>query len=140
MRKNKYGAKKITDTETGYVFDSKKEYRRWLELRIMEKTGRITKLQRQVKFVLIPAQYERYERYSDKTGKRLKDGMRCVEKETSYVADFVYEIAGKTFVEDTKGFRTADYIIKRKLMLQVHGVKIKEGRHGQMGNAGQCEG
>lgn len=126
MRKNKYGAKKITDTETGYVFDSKKEYRRWLELRIMEKTGRITKLQRQVKFVLIPAQYERYERYSDKTGKRLKDGMRCVEKETSYVADFVYEVAGKTFVEDTKGFRTADYIIKRKLMLQVHGVTVRE--------------
>ena len=126
MVKNKYGAKKITDTETGYVFDSKKEYRRWLELRLMEKTGRITKLQRQVKFVLIPAQYERYERYSDKTGKRLKDGLHCVEKEVSYVADFVYEVAGKTVVEDTKGFRTADYIIKRKLMLQVHGVKVKE--------------
>lgn len=126
LRKNKYGAKKITDPETGYVFDSKKEYRRWQELRFMEKAGQITKLQRQVKFVLLPAQYERYERYSQKTGKRLKDGVRCLEKEVSYIADFTYEQAGKTVVEDTKGFRTADYIIKRKLMLWLNGIGIKE--------------
>lgn len=126
LRKNKYGAKKITDPATGYVFDSKKEYRRWQELRFMEKAGQIQNLQRQIKYVLIPAQYERYERYSGKTGKRLKDGIRCLEKEVSYIADFVYEQAGKTVVEDTKGFRTADYIIKRKLMLSVHGIKIKE--------------
>ena len=126
LRKNKYGAKKITDPKTGYIFDSKKEYRRWQELKFMERAGQITGLCRQVKFVLIPAQYERYERYSSKTGKRLKDGMRCLEKEVSYIADFVYEQAGKSVVEDTKGFRTADYIIKRKLMLQVHGIKIQE--------------
>lgn len=126
LGKNKYGAKKITDQATGYVFDSKKEYRRWKELRIMEGAGQILNLQRQVKYVLIPAQYERYERYSVKTGKQLKDGVRCLEKEVAYIADFVYEQAGKTVVEDTKGFRTADYIIKRKLMLQVHGVKIRE--------------
>lgn len=126
MRKNKYGAKKITDPETGYVFDSKKECRRWQELRFMEKAGQIIQLQRQVKYVLIPAQYERYERYSEKTGKRLQDGVRCLEKEVSYLADFVYERAGKTVVEDTKGFRTADYVIKRKLMLHVHGIKIQE--------------
>lgn len=126
MRKNKYGAKKITDPVTGDVFDSKKEYRRWQELSFMEKAGQIGNLQRQVKYVLIPAQYERFERYSNKTGKRLKDGIRCLEKEVRYIADFVYEQAGKTVVEDTKGFRTADYIIKRKLMLWVHGIKIKE--------------
>jgi hypothetical protein len=124
--KNKYGAKKITDLETGFVFDSKREYRRWQELRFMEKNAQITGLQRQVKFVLIPAQYERYERFSTKTGKRLKDGIRCLEKEVSYVADFVYEKAGKTIVEDSKGFRTADYIIKRKLLLQVYGIKVRE--------------
>lgn len=126
LRKNKYGAKKITDPETGYVFDSKLEYRRWQELRFMEKNGQLLGLQRQVKYVLVPAQYERYERFSNKTGKQLKDGIRCLEKEVSYIADFVYEQAGKTIVEDTKGFRTADYIIKRKLMLQVHGIKIQE--------------
>ena len=126
MGKNKYGAKKITDPETGYVFDSKKEYRRWQELRLMEKAGQIQNLQRQVKYILIPAQYERYERYSQKTGKRLQDGVRCIEREVGYISDFVYEKAGKTVVEDTKGFRTADYKIKRKLMLHVHGIKIQE--------------
>lgn len=126
LAKNKYGAKKITDPETGFVFDSRKEYRRWKELRLLERTGIITGLDRQVKFVLIPAQYETYERYSDKTGERLKDGTRCCEREVCYIADFTYNQNGKAVVEDTKGFRTADYIIKRKLMLHVHGIRIKE--------------
>lgn len=126
MAMNKYRAKKITDPSSGLVFDSKKEYRRWQELRFMEKAGQITNLQRQVKFVLIPAQYETYERYSAKTGKRLQDGIRCAEREVSYIADFVYDQAGKVVVEDTKGIKTKDYIIKRKLMLERHGVKITE--------------
>ena len=130
LGKNKYGAKKITDQETGYVFDSRKEHRRWLELRLMEKTGQITGLQRQVKYMLIPTQYERYERYSPKSGRKLKDGVRCLEKEVSYLADFVYEQAGKTIVEDCKGYRGggayAVFTIKRKLMLQVHGIQIQE--------------
>ena len=49
-----------------------------------------------------------------------------MERPCTYVADFVYKEGGKTVVEDTKGFRTKDYIIKRKLMLQVHGIRIKE--------------
>lgn len=92
---------------------------------LLEKAGAITDLQRQVKFVLIPAQYETFERYGKK-GQRLKDGQRCIEKECAYVADFVYTENGKKVVEDTKGFRTKDYIIKRKLMLWVHGIRIKE--------------
>lgn len=107
-------------------FDSLKEYRRFCELRLLERAGKVTDLQYQVKFVLIPTQYERFERYSAKTGKRLKDGIRTAEQEVSYVADFVYTQDGKQVVEDSKGFRTADYIIKRKLMLHVHGIKIKE--------------
>lgn len=43
-----------------------------------------------------------------------------------YIADFVYHEDGMQVVEDTKGVRTADYIIKRKLMLWVHGIRIKE--------------
>jgi hypothetical protein len=35
-------------------------------------------------------------------------------------------VTGETVVEDTKGFRTKDYVIKRKLMLWVHGIKIHE--------------
>lgn len=120
----KYGNRKIT--ADGMVFDSKKEYLRWCELCLLERAGHITDLRRQVKYELIPAQYEEYERYSEKTGKRLKNGLRCVEKECAYIADFVYKQDGKTIVEDTKGYKTEKYIIKRKMMMYFHGIKIHE--------------
>lgn len=123
FNKNKYGNKKIT--VDGEVFDSKREYKRWCELRLLEKAREIQDLKRQVKYILIPAQYETYERYGKK-GQRLKDGERCIEKECAYIADFEYSQDGKKVVEDTKGKRTKDYIIKRKLMLYIHGIKIKE--------------
>jgi hypothetical protein len=82
-----------------------------------------------VKFVLIPRQIETFERYGAK-GQRLKDGERVIEKECSYVADFVYYNleSGKIVVEDTKSepTRTKDYRIKKKLMLWVHKIKISE--------------
>lgn len=125
MKQSKYGSQKVT--VDGITFDSRKEYKRFCELSLLERAGEVTDLQRQVKFVLIPAQYEEYERYSPKTGKRLKNGRRVVEHECSYIADFVYKNkAGETVVEDTKGFRTTDYIIKRKLMLWIHGIRIQE--------------
>jgi hypothetical protein len=108
------------------VFDSKKERDRYVELCLLEKAKEIRNLRRQVKFLLIPKQVEYYERYSEKTGKRLQDGVRVLERECYYIADFVYEQTGKTIVEDTKGYRTPDYIIKKKLMLCVHKIKIKE--------------
>lgn len=77
------------------------------------------------KKVLIPSQCEKVERYS-KNGKRLSDDFRCVERKVSYVAEFVYYQDGKMVVEDTKGFKTDAYIIKRKLMRYVHGIAIKE--------------
>lgn len=118
--KSKYGNKKIT--VDGVTYDSQKELNRYTELRLMERYGKISNLQRQVKFMLIPAQYE-----PDTVGKRggVKRG-KLIERECSYVADFVYTEDGKQVVEDTKGFRTADYKIKRKLMLYVHGIRIKE--------------
>lgn len=109
MNWTKYKSKK-TEVD-GVTFDSKKEAKRYQELRILEKAGEITDLQRQVKYELIPAQ-------------RI-DG-RVAERKVEYVADFVYTQDGQTIVEDTKGFRTKDYIIKRKLMLWVHGIRIKE--------------
>lgn len=121
---SKYHSRKIT--RDGEVFDSVKEYRRWCELKLLERAGEITDLKRQVPFELIPAQYEPFERYSAKTGKRLKDGKRCVEQSVVYNADFVYLQNGKQVVEDTKGMRTEKYIIKRKLMLWVHGIRIQE--------------
>lgn len=108
------------------IFDSKKERDRYVELCLLEKAKEIRNLRRQVKFLLIPKQVEYYERYSEKTGKRLQDGVRVLERECYYIADFVYEQNGKTIVEDTKGFRTPDYIIKKKLMLYIHKIQIKE--------------
>ncbi len=121
---NKYHNKKIT--ADGLVFDSQKEYRRYRELLLLVKAGKIHDLFRQVRFELIPAQYETYPRYSEKSGKRLADGTRCVEKAVNYVADFVYWEGDQMVVEDVKGVRTDAYILKRKLMLERHGVKIRE--------------
>lgn len=124
MTRNKFGNRKVTID--GMTFDSKHEYQRWKELTLLEKAGKIQGLFRQVKFELIPAQYERYERISQKTGKQLADGQRCVEKAATYIADFVYWEGDRMIVEDAKGVRTPEYILKRKLMLARHGVKIRE--------------
>lgn len=117
---NKYRNKKVV--RNGITYDSKKEADRHAVLRLLERAGKIRDLQRQVKFVLIPAMYE-----PDTVGKRggIKKG-KLIERECSYIADFVYEENGKKVVEDTKGFRTADYKIKRKLMLFMHDIRIKE--------------
>lgn len=117
-----------TRTADGILHDSSKEAKRWNELKLLERAGVITGLQRQVKYPLIPKQEQTYERISPKTGKRLKDGVRTLEQECAYVADFVYQDAktGELHVEDTKGVRTKDYIIKRKLMLWLYGISIKE--------------
>ena len=121
--KNKYKALKCS--ANGITFDSRKEMRRYQELSLLERAGHITNLQRQVKYVLIPSQYKVYERYG-KNGQRLKDKKQLLERECSYIADFVYEINGNVIVEDTKGMKTKDYIIKRKLMLYIHGIRVKE--------------
>lgn len=107
----------------GEVFDSAKEYRRFCQLELLEKAHKISDLRKQVKYVLIPTQRE-----PDTTGPRggVKKG-KVIENECAYIADFVYvNDKGETVVEDTKGFRTKDYIIKRKLMLYMHGIRIQE--------------
>lgn len=125
----KYKNKKITiDGET---FDSRKEYCRYVQLNHMERMGQISNLQRQVRYELVPTQYESVPRYSEKTGQRLKDGQKLVEHGVYYVADFVYSLKdGATVVEDVKGYKEgsayAIFSIKRKLMLKVHGIKILE--------------
>lgn len=116
---SKYHSRKIT--RDGITFDSVKEYQRYCELSLLERAGTITDLQRQVKFVLLPAQHRQM---FDRKARKWKS--RCVEREVCYIADFVYQQDGKTVVEDTKGFKTKDYIIKRKLMLYIHNIQIKE--------------
>jgi Protein of unknown function (DUF1064) len=49
------------------------------------------------------------------------------ERAVEYRADFVYrDKVGELVVEDAKGVRTKDYVIRRKLMLSVHGIRIRE--------------
>lgn len=117
---NKYSNKKIV--VDGIAFDSKREAKRYSELLLLEKAGAITDLKRQVKYILIPTQRE-----SDEIGARggIHKG-KLIEKECAYYADFVYQQDGETVVEDTKGMRTTEYVIKRKLMLYMHGIKIRE--------------
>ena len=106
-KQSKFRAEKIA----GY--DSHREYRRACLLKAMQRSGIISNLREQVKFTLVPCQ-------------RGPDG-KLLEREVAYIADFVYtDSDGNTVVEDTKGFRTPEYIIKRKLMLSVHGISINE--------------
>jgi len=93
----------------GIRFDSKREANRYAELKILEKAKVISNLQLQVAFPIIPAQ----------TG-----GLRK-ELAASYVADFVYMENGKQIIEDTKGVKTKDYLLKRKLM-KLQGLEITE--------------
>ncbi len=88
----------------GIRFDSKKEAMRWSELKLMEASGEIEGLQRQVRWTF-PIQTD--------TG-------RCY----AYVADFCYVRHGRLVVEDTKGFETDVSKIKRGLMRYFHGVEV----------------
>ena len=109
------------------TFDSKKELCRYKELLLLKEAGEIQNLQTQVKFVLIPTQRDTStEVYKKGVNKgKLKPG-KVIEKECCYIADFVYSENGKMIVEDTKGVKTKEYIIKRKLMLYTYGIRIKE--------------
>ena len=108
--RSKYGNRKVT--RDGLTFDSIKEYRRYCELRLLERAGEVAELRRQVKFELLPSQRV--------------DG-KVVERPVTYIADFVYtDKDGQQVVEDTKGVRTKEYIIKRKLLLHKYGIRIQE--------------
>lgn len=107
--RNKYHAKKTSFR--GETFDSKREVERYAQLLLLQRAGKIANLTRQEAFVLIPSQYI---------------GGKCVERPCVYKADFVYQQNGEKVVEDAKGVRTPEYIIKRKLMLYIHGIRVKE--------------
>lgn len=96
--KNKYHAQKTV--VNGITFDSKKESKHWLKLKYLESTGVISNLQRQVSFELQPA-------YVNNQGKKIRA--------INYIADFVYEQDNKIYVMDSKGMRTKEYILKRKM-------------------------
>ena len=124
---NKYGNKKVVID--GEVFDSKREAKRYQELKLLERCGAISDLKRQVSYELIPTQKEESTRVYTKGRKKGQpiEG-KVIEKAVTYIADFTYidSATGKLVVEDSKGMRTRDYILKRKMMLYFHGIKIQE--------------
>lgn len=123
----KYHNKKVV--VDGIEFDSQKEGHRYKELRLMERAGKINQLRLQVPFELIPNQYETV---TVQLKTKTKQVQKLVERKVEYVADFVYNDleSGETVVEDVKGYRLggayAVFQIKRKLMLQVYGIKVRE--------------
>ena len=98
---SKYNSRKVT--VDGITFDSKKESRRYLELKQMEAAGEIHDLQLQVPFELIPS-FE-----------IMIDGKKRKRRKMQYIADFVYYINDVRIVEDVKGRKTDVYNIKKKL-------------------------
>lgn len=90
----------------GIEFDSQKEAHRWGVLKLRAYAGEITELERQVRFPL-----------------RVNGQEICC-----YIADFTYREAQKPglVVEDSKGIKTRDYLLKKKLMSAIHGIEILE--------------
>ena len=107
----KYHSRKVT--VDGIVFDSHREARRYMELLLLLRAGEISHLEMQKKYTLIPAQ------------KKPSGG---TERACTYTADFVYKDkrTGEETVEDAKGMKTQQGIIRRKLMLYIHGIEVKE--------------
>lgn len=101
MAYNKYGNKKVK--VDGHTFDSQKEARRYKELKLLERAGKIKDLELQPMFELIPT---------------IRTETETLRK-TVYKADFRY-VDTKTkgvVVEDVKGFKTDVYKLKKKMLL-----------------------
>ena len=114
-KKPKYGNLKAE--EDGHKFDSQKEYKRYKQLRMLERTGQIKDLQHHVKFEIAPAVH-----FPSKKSPSLP---------RYYEADFVYTITktGQRIVEDVKSTTTAKnqlYLLKKHLMMDKHGIEIQE--------------
>lgn len=123
--RSKYGNRKAS--VDGIIFDSVHEAERYLVLKDRMKRGEISLLKLQVPFELVPAQREEGKEYVRGPRRGQKRPGKVIEHSVTYKADFTYwDKDGNFVVEDAKGVRTKEYIIKRKLMLFVHGIKIRE--------------
>lgn len=97
----------------GIKFSSKKEAREYSRLKLLQDRGDIKGLKIQVKFDFPIG------------GKvvRFVDSNRIL----TYIADFEYfDMYGNRKVVDVKGFKTRDYLIKKALMMAVHGILVEE--------------
>lgn len=108
-RHNKYRNQKVT--LDGITFDSARERDRYAELKLLLRSGSITDLKLQPVFELVPA---------------IREDGKLVQRAVTYRADFSYRQDGELVVEDAKGVRTDVYVLKRKLMMYVYGIDVKE--------------
>ena len=118
-KKSKYKNRKVV--RDGIKFDSEREAERFGELKVLRAMGKIRNLRLQANFTLV-------EGYKTIEGKRIKPMV--------YRADFTYERAtepdrnGTVYwlreVEDAKGTKTKDYLLKKKLMQDKFGITIRE--------------
>lgn len=110
-KRSKYGNKKVT--VDGITFDSLKEANRWRELKLLVMGKAITNLRRQVKYQLVLS---------------VRQNGKVVQRAINYYADFVYidTRTGKEVVEDVKGHKTEVYKLKKKMMLDKYGIRIRE--------------
>lgn len=104
-------AQRVMPNGEVHTFDSQKEARRYDELRLLLLAGKISDLKLQPEFTL-------KESYITAQGER--------SRAIRYAADFSYRMNGEYIVEDAKGHRTRDYIMKKKLMQEIHGISVKE--------------
>lgn len=100
--KSKYG--NTPTVVNGIRFDSKREAGHWQELLLRQSVGEISGLRRQVRFAL-----------------EVSEQLIC-----TYVADFTYSENGKMVVADSKGAKTREYILKKKLMRACWDIEIVE--------------
>lgn len=118
-KRSKYGNRKVV--RDGIKFDSEREAARFTELKVLQAMGRIRDLRLQANFTLV-------EGYMTIEGERIKPMV--------YRADFTYERAAEPDcngtvhwlreVEDAKGAKTKDYLLKKKLMQDKYGITIRE--------------
>lgn len=101
-KRSKYSS--IPTEVDGHRFASRKEARRYSELKLMEQGGIIEGLELQPKFPLVV------------------NG----EKIGTYIGDFRYRVDGEDRVEDVKGVLTPVYRLKKKLVRALYGVVIVE--------------
>lgn len=104
MSYSKYKA--IRTTIDGITFDSKKEAKRYSELKLLQRANEIKELKLQVPFILVD---------KSKHGRAIK-----------YIADFTYYEGDKFIVEDCKGYRTETYKLKKRLLAERYDIEIKE--------------
>ena len=115
----------LKTTVDGITFDSRKEARCYMVYKQRERDGKISNLRMQVSYELIPAIYRDEVKHLKTKDKTIR---KCIQRVVHYIADFVYtdNSTGEEKVIDTKGFRTKEYKLKKKMMLAFKNIEIIE--------------